>query len=84
MNAQAKKRMKVLLADDGSQHAQAAVKLLRELPLPPKSRVFVLRVFPPGQTFAVGQMERSLKHTKEQLIEAGIKTDAELVLGYPA
>jgi nucleotide-binding universal stress UspA family protein len=76
--------MKILLADDGSQHAQAAVKLLLELPLPPKSRVYVLRVFPPGQTFAVGQMERSLKHTKEQLLEAGIKTDAELVLGYPA
>jgi len=84
MNAQVKKRMKILLADDGSQHAQAAVKLLQELPLPPKSRVYVLRVFPPGQTFAVGQMERSLKHTKEQLLEAGIKTDAELVLGYPA
>jgi nucleotide-binding universal stress UspA family protein len=79
-----KKRMKILLADDGSQHAQAAVKLLQELPLPPKSRVHVLRVFPPGQTFAVGQMERSLKHTEEQLLEAGIKADAELVLGYPA
>jgi nucleotide-binding universal stress UspA family protein len=84
MNAQVKKRMKILLADDGSQHAQAAVKLIQELPLPPKSLVYVLRVFPPGQTFAVGQMERSLKHTKEQLLEAGIKTDAELVLGYPA
>jgi len=84
MNAQAKKRMKILLADDGSQHAQAAVKLLQELPLPPKSRVYVLRVFPPGQTFAVGQMERSLQHTEEQLLEAGIKADAELVLGYPA
>ncbi|MBN1453036.1 MAG: universal stress protein [Anaerolineales bacterium] len=84
MNAQAKKRMKILLADDGSQHAQAAVKLLQELPLPSKSRVYVLRVFPPGQTFAVGQMERSLKHTEEQLLEAGINADAELVLGYPA
>ena len=84
MNAQVKKRMKILLADDGSQHAQAAVKLIQGIPLPPKSLVYVLRVFPPGQTFAVGQMERSLKHTKEQLLEAGIKTDAELVLGYPA
>jgi len=84
MNAQVKKRMKVLLADDGSQHAQAAVRLLQELPLPPKCRVHVLRVFPPGQTFAVGQMERSLQHTKEQLLEAGIRADADLVLGYPA
>lgn len=84
MNAQTKRRMKILLADDGSQHAQAAVRLLQELPLPPKSRVYVLRVFPPGQTYAVGQMEQSLKHTAEQLLEKGIKADADLVLGYPA
>ena len=84
MNAQAKKRMKVLLADDGSQHAQAAVRLLLELPLPPKSRVHVLRVFPPGQTFAVGQMQQRLKQTEETLLEGGIKAEAELVLGYPA
>jgi nucleotide-binding universal stress UspA family protein len=76
--------MKILLADDGSQHAQAAVQLLLELPLPPKSRVHVLRVFPPGLTYAVGQMERSLKHTEEQLLEGGIQADSELLLGYPA
>jgi nucleotide-binding universal stress UspA family protein len=84
MNAQTKQRMKILLADDGSQHAQAAVQLLQELPLPPKSRVHVLRVFPPGQTYAVGQMERDLKHTEEQLLEGGIRADSDLVLGYPA
>lgn len=84
MNAQVKKRMKILLADDGSQHAQAAVRLLGELPLPPKSRVHVLRVFQPGQIDALRQMEQSLKHTEEQLLEGGIKADADLVLGYPA
>lgn len=84
MNAQVKKRMKILLADDGSQHAQAAVRLLSELPLPPKSHVHVLRVFQPGQIDALRQMEQSLKHTENQLLEGGIKVDAELVLGYPA
>ena len=84
MSAQTRRRMKILLADDGSQHAQAAVKLVQELPLPPKSRVYVLRVFPPGQSFAVGQMERDLKRTEEQLLKNGIKAEAELVLGYPA
>jgi len=84
MNAQPKRRMKILLADDGSPHAQAAVKLLQELPLPPKSRVHVLRVFPPGQTYAVAQMEHSLKQTESNLLEQGIKADADLVLGYPA
>ena len=84
MSAQTNRRMKILLANDGSQHAQAAVKLLQELPLPPKSRVHVLRVFPPGQTYAVGQMERNLKHIEEQLLEKGIRAHADLVLGYPA
>jgi nucleotide-binding universal stress UspA family protein len=79
-----KRGMKILLADDGSQHAQAAIQLLLGLPLPPKSHVHVLRVFPPGQTYAVGQMERSLKHTEEQLLGGGIKADSNLVLGYPA
>lgn len=84
MNAQIKQRMKILLADDGSQHAQAAVKMLQELTLPPQCRVHVLRVFPPGQTFAVSQMERNLKRTEAQLLDDGIKTDSELMLGYPA
>lgn len=84
MNAPPKKLMKILLADDGSQHAQAAVRFLLELPLSLKSRVQVLRVFPPGQTYAVGQMERSLKVTEEKLLEGGIRADADLVLGYPA
>ncbi len=84
MVARIRKRWKILLADDGSEHAQAAVKMLQALPLPPKSRVRVLRVFPPGQTFAVGQMERSLERTKTQLLESEIIADADLQLGYPA
>ena len=84
MNAQTKRRMKILLADDGSQHAQAAVRLLQDLPLPPKSRVYVLRVFQPGQIDALRQIEQSLKHTEEQLLEGGIQAEADLVLGYPA
>ena len=84
MNAQTKRRMKILLADDGSPHAQAAVKLLKELPLPPKSRVHVLRVFQPGQIDALRHMERNLKQTEGNLLGAGIKVDANLVLGYPA
>ncbi|MFZ5910218.1 MAG: universal stress protein [Chloroflexota bacterium] len=84
MIARTRKRLNILLADDGSEHAQAAVKLLQALPLPPKSRVRVLRVFPPGQTFAVGAMERSLEKTRAQLLESEIAAEAELLLGYPA
>jgi len=84
MNAQTIKRMKILLADDGSQHAQAAVQLLKDLPLPPKSRVHVLRAFLTGQIDILRQMEQNLKHTIDQLHESGVRADSDLVLGYPA
>jgi len=84
MNAQKIKRMKILLADDGSQHAQAAVRLLKDLPLPPESRVHVVRAFLTGQIDILRQMEQSLKHTIDQLLESGIQADSDLVLGYPA
>jgi nucleotide-binding universal stress UspA family protein len=84
MNAGVKKRLKILFADDGSQHAQAAVRLLLDLPLPPKVQLHVLRVFPPGQTFAVGQMERNLARTCEQFQEGGVVAKTDLVLGYPS
>ncbi|GAB4504956.1 MAG: hypothetical protein Fur0043_19510 [Anaerolineales bacterium] len=84
MVARTRKRWNILLADDGSEHAQAAIQLLQTLPLPAKSRVHVLRVFPPGQTFAVGQMEKSLEKTQAQLLESAIEAEADLLLGYPA
>ena len=84
MNAQTTKRMKILLADDGSQHAQATVRLLKDLPLPPKSRVHVLRAFLTGQIDILTQMEQGLKHTIDQLHESGIRANSELLLGYPA
>jgi len=40
-----KKRLNILLADDGSQHAQAAVELLQNIPIPSKSHITVLRAF---------------------------------------
>lgn len=84
MIAQTKKRLNILLADDGSEHAQAAINLLQAIPLPPKSRVHVLRVFPPGRTYAVGQMERSLERTRTQLQESNIAAETDLLLGHPA
>jgi len=76
--------MKILLAYDGSQHAQAAVKLVEELSLPPKSKVYLLQVFPPGKTAEVVQLEHGLDAAAEHLQSHGIYVDSELVLGYPA
>ena len=76
-----KKRLNILLADDGSEHAQSAVELLRGVVLPPKSRVTVLRVFTPGQITSLPDFENSLEKTRNQLLNAGIKAEANLNLG---
>ena len=72
------------MADDGSQHAQSAVELIRDISLPPKSRVMVLRVFTPGQISGIPEFESSLEKTKLQFLNAGIKAESDLVLGSPA
>jgi nucleotide-binding universal stress UspA family protein len=76
--------MNILMADDSSQHAQSAVELIQDLSLPPKSRVFVLRVFTPGQISGIPEFESSLEKTKCQFLNAGIKAETDLILGSPA
>ena len=78
------KRLKILMADDGSQHAQSAVELIRGLSLPPGSRVMVLRVFTPGQISGIPEFESSLEKTKRQFMNAGITAETDLLLGSPA
>lgn len=79
-----KKRLDILLADDGSQHAQAAVELLQELPLPPKSSIFVLRAFNSGQIPLISDFEKGLERSKEQLTGKGFRVGTELKLGSAA
>jgi nucleotide-binding universal stress UspA family protein len=78
------RRLNILMADDSSQHAQAAVELIRDLSLPPNCRVLVLRVFTPGQISAIPDFEGSLEKTKRQFLNAGITAETDLILGSPA
>jgi nucleotide-binding universal stress UspA family protein len=79
-----KQRLNILLADDGSQHAQAAVEWLQNIPLPPKSRIFVFRAFHSGQIPLVPEFERALERTKTQLSSLGYRVETELQLGHAA
>jgi nucleotide-binding universal stress UspA family protein len=79
-----KKRLGILLADDGSQHAQSAVELLRGVSLPPRSHIMVLRVFNPGQISGIPEFENALEKTKNQFLNAGIAAETNLILGSPA
>lgn len=79
-----KKRWNILLADDGSQHAQAAVELLQNIPLPPGSRILVLRAFNSAQIPSIPDFENALAGSKSQLAGAGFHVDTELKLGSPS
>lgn len=78
------KRVNILLADDGSQHAQAAVEMLQNIPIPPKSRILVYRAFNSAQIPQIPEMERSLERTKSLLSSAGYQVETELQLCSPA
>ena len=78
------KRLKILMADDGSQHAQSAVELIRDLALLPKSRIMALRVFTPGQIDALPSLQSALDATKGRLLRTGSIIESELLLGSPA
>lgn len=74
----------ILLADDGSEHSEAAVKLLCDLPLAPDSQIKLLRVFTPSDTANVWMLEKGLKKTETALCEHGKDVESELILGHPA
>jgi nucleotide-binding universal stress UspA family protein len=75
------KRVDILLANDGSQHAQAAVRLLQDLPLPTKTEILVCRAFDSGQIPWISNFELSLEETKEQLSSRGYDVETELQMG---
>ncbi|HEX6035222.1 MAG TPA: universal stress protein [Anaerolineales bacterium] len=79
-----RQRLNILLADDGSQHAQAAVEWLQSISLPPKSQIYVFRAFNSGQIPWVSEFERALERTQTQLSSLGYRVQTELTLGHAA
>ncbi|MEW6094591.1 MAG: universal stress protein [Chloroflexota bacterium] len=75
---------KILLADDGSEHARAAIQLLQKLPLPADTHITVLRVFGSQQASELSTLEAAVKATCDLLLRQGLQTDLELILGQPA
>jgi len=73
----------ILLADDGSEHALSAINLIRDLPLPKQSRVLAMGVLIPRESSNHAILSEVLDQSKAFLEDKGIKTDTELVLGYP-
>lgn len=74
----------ILLADDGSAHSRAAVKLICDLQLADDSQIKALRVFTPSDTANVWLLEKSLHETEKALCDDGKIVKSELILGHPA
>jgi nucleotide-binding universal stress UspA family protein len=73
----------ILLADDGSEHARAAIQLLLKLPLSPQTHITVLRVFGSQQATEAFSLEAALKETCTLFRDKGFQADPELELGFP-
>ncbi len=74
----------ILLADDGSQHSQAAIQMLCDLPLRHDTRITAVSVFSPLLSSDHEWLRESLASTKACLMDSGLHVKSELVLGYPA
>jgi nucleotide-binding universal stress UspA family protein len=82
--ASSKNPLRILLADDGSEHARTAVKMLRDLPLRPDTTVHVLAVVPTTDIPRHSMLEASLEQTETSLKESGIRVATEIKGGVPA
>ena len=77
-------QFRVLLADDGSEHARAAARLVGDLPWPAGSEVTVLRAFGSTQASDLAPLENALNQACVLLQEKGLQVKPELLLGSPA
>jgi nucleotide-binding universal stress UspA family protein len=82
-------KMHYLLAYDGSEHAQAAIQLLLDLPcacsIPPEHcSVTLMSVLPTQWIGAHEQMQAGLNQAQRQLTEVGMQADSILIAGNPA
>lgn len=76
--------LNILLAVDGSEHAQAAVELLAGLPLASGSEVRILAVVPEHSDPHTTPQYAALEQAREALEPKGIQVVAAAVSGHPA
>jgi nucleotide-binding universal stress UspA family protein len=76
-------QFKIMLGDDRSEHALAALSLLEDLPFPSGTDVTVFRAFSPTQATDLVLMEDALNQTCNRLKRHGMNAHPELLLGVP-
>jgi nucleotide-binding universal stress UspA family protein len=78
------KSFNYLLADDGSDHAQAAIRLLSDLPNHQESFIHVISILHERQLPERGKYDDILSQTQNYLKNEGYKVDIDLLFGHPA
>jgi nucleotide-binding universal stress UspA family protein len=76
-------QFKIMLGDDRSEHALAALSLLEDLPFPSGTDITVFRAFSPTQATDLVLMEDALNQTCNRLKKHGLIAHPELLLGVP-
>jgi nucleotide-binding universal stress UspA family protein len=74
----------ILLAFDGSQHAMAAIDLLRDLQLTEQSTVTAVGVLIPRESSNHAVMEAAIEQAELLLRQEGFNVKTEVILGNPA
>lgn len=74
----------LLLAYDGSQHAQAAVDFIRSLPLPSHSTLTILGVLSPRESSNHAMLEGSLDALVASIKEPSFAITSDVMVGDPA
>jgi nucleotide-binding universal stress UspA family protein len=74
---------KILLGDDSSEHALAAVALLEDLPFSSGTDITIFRAVNPTQATDLMLMEDALNQTCNRLRNKGFHAVPELLLGFP-
>jgi nucleotide-binding universal stress UspA family protein len=76
--------LNLLLAYDGSQHARAAIELLQDLSLAPKSAITLLTVLPTQYITGHEKLKNELEELSNTLSGGRLQVNAELKAGNPA
>ncbi|MBE0409714.1 MAG: universal stress protein, partial [Anaerolineales bacterium] len=74
----------VLIANDGSEHSQAARQLVCDLPLPASSNISLVSVVSSRKVSNLAYFAVGMEKIENQFHKKGFKVDTDLLVGHPA
>lgn len=75
---------RILLAEDGSEHARAAIEVIKQLHLLPGTHLDVLGVLPQSEASRSWPLQAIMEHTNDMLKDLPIEIESVVKCGIPA